>query len=209
MTVGVARIFPFAIAEAGPLSLSGAPVDVGDLAAFSAYIAARRGARPALVGGYGEDRGVYAASSLFGGARHGGDEPRTIHLGVDVWTDAGTPLRAPLDAVVHSLADNRGHGDYGGTVILSHATAAGGFHTLYGHLARRSLEHLRPGQALARGEVFAWLGEAEENGGWPPHLHLQKILDLGGRRGDFPGVARRSERARWLRICPDPGALLA
>ena len=203
-----ARIFPFSIAEAGPLSLAGAPVDVGDLEAFRAFIAARRGHRPALVGGYDEHRGVYAASALFGGPRHGGDEPRVIHLGIDVWTDAGTALRAPLAGVVHSLADNDRHGDYGATVILSHEGPTGAFHTLWGHLARRSLAGLREGQAVARGEVFAWLGEPHENGGWPPHLHLQKILDLGDHRGDFPGVARLSERAAWLRRCPDPADLL-
>ena len=215
---GVAQMFPFPIHEAGPLRLTGAPVDVGDLEAFTAFIAAERGDRPALVGGYNEHRGLYAASAHFGGPDHGGpdhggpdhdgDEPRVIHLGVDVWTDAGTPVRAPVDAVVHSVADNDRHGDYGGTVVLTHDLAGAVFHTLYGHLARRTLDGLTAGRAIARGEVFAWLGEPHENGGWPPHLHLQRIRDLGERRGDFPGVARLSEREAWLRICPDPSDLL-
>jgi murein DD-endopeptidase MepM/ murein hydrolase activator NlpD len=201
-------MFPFPIRDAGPLSFAEAPVDVGDLDAFSAYIAACRGDRPALVGGYGEHRGIYAASALFGGPRHGGDEPRVIHLGVDVWTDAGTPVCAPLDAVVHSFADNHRHGDYGATVILAHETGGDTFYSLYGHLARRTLAGLREGRPVARGEVFASLGEPHENGGWPPHLHLQRIRDLGGHRGDYPGVARRSEREAWLLACPDPTGLL-
>jgi murein DD-endopeptidase MepM/ murein hydrolase activator NlpD len=193
-------VFPFPIADARPVSLAEFGGDVGDLAAFSRFIAARRGSAPALIGGYGEDRRVYAASTLFDGE----GEARTLHLGVDVWTAAGTPLAAPLAAEVHSLAINDAFGDYGGTVILNHD----GFHTLWGHLAHRSLDHLREGQRLAGGEVFAWLGEPAENGGWPPHLHLQRIEDLGGRRGDFPGVAPASERERWLALCPDPTPLL-
>lgn len=194
-------VFPFPIAQARPVSLASVSFDVADLAAFTAFIDARRGSAPALIGGYGEDRGVYAASKLFAGQ----GEPRRIHLGVDVWTDADTPVRAPLPARVHSAAINDRFGDYGGTIILEHED----FFTLYGHLAHRSVAGVRPGQEIAPGEVFAWLGSPSENGGWPPHLHFQRIEDLLGHAGDFPGVARASERERWLTLCPDPGALLA
>lgn len=193
-------IFPFAMADARPLSLAEVDFDVSDLPAFTAFIQARRGTAPALVGGYDEDRGVYAASDLFDGAA----EPRTIHLGVDIWTDAGTALRAPLPGTVHSCAINGHFGDYGGTVILDH----GEFFTLYGHLAHRSVQLLQPGQAIVAGEVFAWLGTPGENGGWPPHLHFQRIEDMQGWTGDFPGVAPRSERDCWLALCPDPMPLL-
>ncbi|MEZ4387745.1 MAG: peptidoglycan DD-metalloendopeptidase family protein [Candidatus Krumholzibacteriia bacterium] len=193
-------IFPFPIAEARPVVLAGVDFDVADLLAFTAYLSARRGQAPALIGGYAEDRGVYAASTLFAGDV----EPRTIHLGLDIWASAGTPLRAPLAAEVHSCAVNDRFGDYGGTVILAHD----GFFTLYGHLAHRSVDGLRPGQPLAAGEVFAWLGHPGENGGWPPHLHFQRIEDMLGFVGDFPGVAAASERDHWLALCPDPRPLL-
>jgi murein DD-endopeptidase MepM/ murein hydrolase activator NlpD len=181
---------------------------VSDHAAFEAFLARKRGDAPALIGGYDEHRGVYAGSALFGGVGPGDDEPRVIHLGIDIWTDAGTPVAAPLAGVVHSFADNDRFGDYGATIILEHAGPAGPFWMLYGHLARRSLVGLTPGRAVARGEVFAWLGEPHENGGWPPHLHLQKITDLLGLSGDFPGVAKVSERERLLALCPDPADLL-
>jgi murein DD-endopeptidase MepM/ murein hydrolase activator NlpD len=205
-----APIFPFPITAARPLHLSQAPVDVGDLAAFTAYLERLRGDAPSLVGGYGEQRGIYAASALFGGpAADAAEEPRTLHLGIDVWAPAGTPLRAPLDGVVHSFADNQRFGDYGGTIVLTHTHPDGhAFHTLHGHLARRSLDDLAVGQRIGRGEVFAWIGAPAENGGWPPHLHLQWIEDMLGQRGDFPGVVRLSERERWLRLCPDPRPLL-
>jgi peptidoglycan LD-endopeptidase LytH len=206
----VARIFPFSLADARPLDLTGATVDVGDLAAFTAFIDRARGSAPALIGGYGERRDIYAASPLFGGARHDGSEPRVIHLGIDIWAPAGTPVAAPLAGVVHSFADNAGFGDYGPTIILEHAPEDQEpvFYTLYGHLARRSLTDLVVGRPVARGEVIAWLGEPHENGGWPPHLHVQRIADLGDHRGDFPGAARVSERDHYLRRCPDPTDLL-
>ncbi|RKZ19578.1 peptidase M23, partial [bacterium] len=64
------------------------------------------------------------------------------------------------------------------------------------------------GQRIERGQIFAQLGSAKENGGWPPHLHFQKIRDMLGKRGDFPGVAKMSERDKWLDLCPDPASLL-
>lgn len=193
-------VFPFSFDDARPVSLADVDFDVSDLARFTSYIDDRRGDALALYGGYGEERGVYAASSLFDGE----GEPRTIHLGVDVWTEAGTAVRAPLDGVVHGVAINDAFGDYGGTVVLRHDA----FFTLWGHLAHRELLTLREGQVVAAGTAFARLGTPDENGGWPPHLHLQQIIDMQGRRSDFPGVASRSARDVWLALCPDPTPLL-
>lgn len=197
-------VFPFPISRALPLQLRGLDLDVRDLEKFSAWLAVRRGESPALIGGYGEDRSVYRGSSLFASGRSGDEEPRTIHLGVDVWTDAGTPVAAPRDGRVHSFANNSSFGDYGGTVILEHDVDGGKMHALYGHLALCSLEGKTVGAVVEAGEVFAWLGAPQENGGWPPHLHFQLIVDPAGYRGDYPGVARASERELWLRRCPDP-----
>src|SRR6056297_222755 len=47
------------------------------------------------IGGYGEDRFIYQRSPLFEGEK----EPRSIHLGIDIWVPAGTPVYAPLEAV--------------------------------------------------------------------------------------------------------------
>src|SRR6266571_4458765 len=76
------------------------------------------------------------------------------------------------------------------------------------HLTRETLEALKPGQAIAKGEIFARVGTSHENGGWPPHLHFQMILDLLDRGAEFPGVARASERAIWTSLSPDPNLLL-
>ena len=110
---------------------------------------------------------------------------------------------------MHWLAENTAELDYGPLVILRHSTTDGDeFFTLYGHLTRETLRELKPEQAIAKGEVFAHVGTQHENGGWPPHLHFQVILDLLDRGAEFPGVARASERPVWTSLSPDPNLLL-
>jgi murein DD-endopeptidase MepM/ murein hydrolase activator NlpD len=160
---------------------------------------------PVRFGGYGEDRSLYT-QALFAPE---GDEPRTVHLGVDVFAPAGAAVYTPLSGRVHSSRINDNPGDYGPTIILEHTPIAGlTFHTLYGHLDRDSMKGLKPGTAFMAGEKIAELGTKRENGGWPPHLHFQIILEIGNAKGDYPGVCKRSERDHWLSICPDPGPLL-
>ena len=158
------------------------------------------------VGGYDEDRAIYDGPVFAAGA---GEEPRTIHLGIDLFAAAGTPVFAPLAGRVHSFQDNANPKDYGPTVILEHSvTTELTFYTLYGHLSRQSLVGLHVGQDIAAVTQIATLGDAEVNGGWPPHLHFQIILDMGTAHRDFPGVFKKSECARWKLICPDPAPLL-
>jgi murein DD-endopeptidase MepM/ murein hydrolase activator NlpD len=158
------------------------------------------------VGGYDEERAIYSGPVFTPAA---GAEARTIHLGIDIFTVAGTPVFAPLEGRIHSFQDNANPKDYGPTIIMAHAvTDALTFYTLYGHLSRDSFEGLEVGQVMARGQEIARLGGAEVNGDWPPHLHFQVILDMQGKVGDYPGVFRKSEREQWKRICPDPAPLL-
>ncbi len=183
-----------------------ATADLRNTADFSVLVdtlLARQNAQIGI-GGYLEERIIYRRSpGLFSAG-----EPRTLHLGVDVWLPAGTPVLAPLPARIHSLADNAGFGNYGPTVILAHELEGLTFYSLYGHLAQQEWAALRAGQALAPGEAFATVGPPPENGAWPPHLHFQLMADMQGRQGDFPGVARASEREIWAELCPDPNLLL-
>ncbi|GGF23508.1 peptidoglycan DD-metalloendopeptidase family protein [Hymenobacter cavernae] len=182
--------------------------DLRDSAAFEQVVQAMLAAQSARVGvgGYLENRVIYRRSpDLFGDPAV---PARSLHLGVDVWLPAGTPVLAPLAATVHSLADNANFGDYGPTVILQHELEGTTFYTLYGHLGRRELPLLREGQTLEKGEAFATVGPYPENGDWPPHLHFQVIADMEGRRGDFPGVALPEERQKWAELCPDPNLIL-
>jgi murein DD-endopeptidase MepM/ murein hydrolase activator NlpD len=113
-----------------------------------------------------------------------------------------------LQAVVHSLADNSGLGDYGPTVILEHELDNVRFFTLYGHLSRESLLALDAGRKLAAGQALGAVGDVHENGGWPPHLHFQIICEKPEKSGDYPGVAAPSQRDRYLELCPDPNLIL-
>ncbi|GAB3226343.1 hypothetical protein GCM10027346_08540 [Hymenobacter seoulensis] len=184
-----------------------ANADLRDTAAFEELVGRLLAAQDAHigVGGYLENRVIYRRSPLFG------DEAlpsRSLHLGVDVWLRAGTPVLAPLEAVVHSVQDNDNFGDYGPTVILQHQLEDTVFYTLYGHLSRRETLLLRPGMSIAKGETFTEVGPAPENGDWPPHLHFQVLSDTLGLAGDFPGVALPAEREKWAALCPDPNLIL-
>ena len=160
------------------------------------------------LGCYGEPRLVYTDRAFFKGA-HGNSDRRTVHLGVDVFMPAGTPVHAPLEGVVEAVEHRDRHLDYGGMVVLRHQTPAGDqFATLYGHLSRDTVAALAVGQRISRGERVASLGTADENGGWAPHLHFQLTLLSEGLGADWPGVADPDECSMWRAVCPNPAALL-
>jgi 4-aminobutyrate aminotransferase-like enzyme/murein DD-endopeptidase MepM/ murein hydrolase activator NlpD len=165
------------------------------------------GVRVAL-GRYDEPRLLYS-SPLFAGAESPLEERRTIHLGLDIFCDAGTVVHAPLRGTVHAFAYNPASLDYGGVIILRHTTDDGTeFFSLYGHLSRASLSGVTVGRVIERGTRFAALGAPDENGGWTPHLHLQLFTDLLGLGTDVPGVVRASHRSTWRSICPDPNLVV-
>lgn len=154
------------------------------------------------IGGYGEIRPFYTTDA-YKVEGNSGPQWRTMHLGMDFWTEADAEVLAIGDGVVHSIQNNDNPCDYGPTVIIRHEVEEGlEFYTLYGHLSLRTLTFLRAGQKVKKGEVVAWIGEDQINGGWPPHLHFQIMLDLLGNEGDFPGVAFVNESKTWLSICP-------
>jgi peptidoglycan LD-endopeptidase LytH len=156
------------------------------------------------VGGYNELRVIYAASPHFDAK----DEPRRLHLGIDIWGPAGTPVYACLGGRVHSFAFNGNKADYGATLVLQHQLEGTSFHTLYGHISKKDIAGLTEAQYMVRGQQIAHFGMPEENGQWPPHLHFQVIIDMQLNHGDYPGVCKFSERAQYLANCPDPDLIL-
>lgn len=156
------------------------------------------------IGGYMEHRTIYAVSPHFDTE----DEPRRLHLGVDIWSDAGTPIYTPFDGHVHSFQDNNTLGDYGPAIILQHNLDGLMLYTLYGHLSRKSLEGLTVGQPVKKSQQIATLGNNQENGQWPPHLHFQLMYDMEGKYGDYPGVCKYSEKEIYQKNIPDPGLVL-
>ena len=209
-----ARVLPDAFSDGGfhELDLSVASTELGaldvldDVERFTAHVFAAirdAGARVGI-GRYDEPRALYTSE-----ASGEGFETRTIHIGIDLFVEAGTSLAAPFAGRVHSFQVNDAPLDYGPTIILKHETDQGEkFWTLYGHLSEDSLAGLDRGKSIDRGEVFAAVGGYPKNGNWPPHLHFQIILDLLDRKGDFPGVAKPSERTLWLALSPNPRGVL-
>ena len=174
------------------------------------------------IGQYDEARYIYT-SPAFATGDAPTDETRTIHLGVDLFADAGTPVRAPLEGKVVAFADNDAYQDYGPVIVLEHALTPNPspkkgegdsaveklkFYALYGHLTRASLKKLKVGQKIKKGQKFAEIGSADVNGRWTPHLHFQVMVDLLDLGTDFPGVALPSQRSVWLNLCPDPNLIL-
>lgn len=157
------------------------------------------------IGGYMELRTIYDNREQFA---TDGQERRNLHLGLDIWGNAGTPVYASLSGKVHSFQDNNHFGDYGPTIILQHDLDGLMLYSLYGHLSRRNLSGLSIGQPVTDGQLIANLGDIHENGNWPPHLHFQLMLDMQGCQGDFPGACKPSEREKYLGIVVDPRVVL-
>ena len=155
------------------------------------------------VGGYLEKRALYRSSTNF---KNQADE-RDIHIALDFWSDALTPIYAPIDGIIHSFQYNDLHLDYGATIILQHELDGLVFYTLYGHLTLASLHDLKKGILIKKGNTFTAMGERHENGGWVPHLHFQIIKDMLGKEGDFPGVASEKEIDFYAANSPNPNTI--
>ncbi|AFK04353.1 Peptidase M23 [Emticicia oligotrophica DSM 17448] len=193
-------------------------VDLTNTAVFSKYVFNKIAESRAKfgVGGYMEHRVIYRRSEHFSDGRIFGQvqsEPRCIHLGIDIWASAETPIFAPFDGVIHSFQNNDNFGDYGPTIILEHKqvfnfTNHKTLYTLYGHLSLDSLDGLYEGKEIKSGEAFAKIGNYPINGDWPPHLHFQVMTDMLGMKGDFAGVCAMSEQEKYQQICLDPNFIL-
>ncbi len=179
--------------------------DERDPAAYAPALREAIGDSAVGIGYYNEARPIYLAD-MFAVDHH---ERRTVHLGADLFAPPATPIYAPLDGCVFSLADNTGEQDYGPTLILKHEPAAGpAFYTLYGHLAPDALDRWNEGQQVEAGDLLAHIGDYPRNGNWPPHLHFQIIADLLDYAGNFPGVCSPRQRAIWTSLSPDPNHIL-
>jgi murein DD-endopeptidase MepM/ murein hydrolase activator NlpD len=181
--------------------------DVENAAGFEDFINRYLGTRNAAVafGGYNEQRNLYKRSEIFNDEDY---EERNIHIGVDFWTKAGTPVLAAFDGKIHSFDYNTGVGNYGPTIILEHQINKQQFYTLYGHLSVESISEIEIGDIYKAGQRLATLGDASVNGDYAPHLHFQIIKDIEDNFGDYPGVCSKKDLSFYLKNCPDPNLLL-
>jgi murein DD-endopeptidase MepM/ murein hydrolase activator NlpD len=178
---------------------------LADTDLFSEHIRQQLGSKYRYgIGGYAEHRTIYSRSRRFDEV----EEPRRLHLGMDVWGPVNTPIFAPLDGTIHSFCFNNHFGDYGATIILHHVIDDIPFYTLYGHLSVKDINGVKEGDFIRSGTEFAHFGQPKENGYWPPHLHFQIIGNMQGKKGDYRGVCKYSEREKYLLNCPDPDLIL-
>jgi murein DD-endopeptidase MepM/ murein hydrolase activator NlpD len=116
-------------------------------------------------GGYLEDR-----SQVWSGHYHKRGE--VIHLGVDFYVPVGVEVYMPIDGdLCWSQQDPDQNGGWGGKLIFR--TQAG--YLVFGHLKEISDSFPR---FVKKGEVIGKIAEADKNGGWSPHLHVQLMKEF-------------------------------
>lgn len=120
-------------------------------------------------------------SGVYGSQRVLNGKPKQPHFGTDIAVGEGTPIKAPLNAIV-SVAD---HDMYytGGTVLLDHG---GGVSTSYLHMSRLDV---KVGDKISQGQVIGAVGKTGRATG--PHLcwrlnWFQERLDAGLAAGPMP-----------------------
>jgi murein DD-endopeptidase MepM/ murein hydrolase activator NlpD len=156
-------------------------------------------------GGYNEIRSLYERSQIFQEKK---TAERNIHIGLDLWLQAGSEVFAPVEGYIHSFKNNKAAGDYGPTIIIEHHSKTQTWYTLYGHLSLESLKGLKIGKYIEKGKSFATLGKSDVNGNYAPHLHFQIIKNIINHSGDYPGVCAKVDLPYYLENCPDPKILL-
>ncbi|OSY89435.1 peptidase M23 [Tenacibaculum holothuriorum] len=198
-SIGLLEYIPISISSDNP-DLN---FDISSSKEWEVYIDSylKRNNKKVAFGGYLEKRDIYSRSDYFEG------NDRNIHLGVDFWCDAGTNVLAVLEGEVHSIGNNQNYGDYGPTLILKHLIEGKEFYSLYGHLSAKSIESLKKGKKVRRGEAIAKLGTSNENGDYAPHLHFQIIIDIENYKGDYPGVCNIHDLDFYKKNCPNPLSL--
>lgn len=182
-------------------------IDISDSKVFEIFIESHLEGNNAKVayGGYNEERNLYNQAHLFNDEQ---SDERNIHIGMDLWIKAGTPVLAALDGTVHGFDFNAGKGNYGPTIILEHTIENLLFYTLYGHLSVDSIEDIEIGAIFKKGEQLGTLGDSSVNGNYSPHLHFQIIKNIEDNFSDYPGVCSKKTLDFYLENCPDPNLLL-
>lgn len=126
------------------------------------------------------------------------DTPYKYHAAEDSHHPPGTPVYAMADGYI-SFSGRAG--GYGWLIIIDHPQA--NLYSLYGHLSP-SRWRLRSGTDVKKGELIAYLGDPDENGGSKknplvPHLHFGI---RAGQTADYPGKGEWRFMAGWIYPCP-------
>ena len=114
------------------------------------------------------------------------NQAATVHLGIDAFAAAGTPVHAPIGGIVRLTAE--------GIVI------GGAFDLRLDGVAANAAD----GAEVTAGDPVGSVAGLGPDG-LPPHVHVQRIDEPGL---DAPRRAVPSLAEAWLALCPDPSPLL-
>lgn len=133
------------------------------------------------------------------------DKPDCYHY-PDLAFHAAEDYKRPAGTPVYAMADGRisfsgRAGGYGWLVLIDHPQA--NLYSLYGHLSP-SRWKLASDTPVKRGDMIAYLGDPDENGGSAeqpvqPHLHFGI---RAGQTRDYPPRGEWRYMAGWIRLCP-------
>ena len=125
-------------------------------------------------------------------------ENRKYHAAEDYHLPAGSPVYAFADG---EISFSGRMGGYGWLIIIDHPQA--NIYSLYGHLSP-SRWYLESGTVVEKGDLIAYLGDSDENGGSkknPLVTHLHFGVRAGQRR-DYTGFGEWRWMAGWIKPCP-------
>jgi murein DD-endopeptidase MepM/ murein hydrolase activator NlpD len=120
------------------------------------------------------------------------------HAAEDYKRPAGTPVYAMADGIIRYSGTA---GGYGWLILIDHPQA--NIYSLYGHLSP-SRWKLEDGTRIKRGDLIAYLGDSDENGG-SKEQPLDTHLHFGIRTGqiaDYPARGEWRYMAGWIKSCP-------
>ena len=123
---------------------------------------------------------------------------RQFHAAEDYKRPAGTPVYAMADGII-SFSGTAG--GYGWLILIDHPQV--NLYSLYGHLSP-SRWKLKAGTDVERGDLIAYLGDSDENGG-SKEQPLDTHLHFGSRAGqtaDYPAKGEWRYMAGWIKLCP-------
>jgi len=126
------------------------------------------------------------------------DSPYKYHAAEDSHHPPGTPVYAMADG---RISFSGRAGGYGWLIIIDHPQA--NLYSLYGHLSPSRWKQ-EAGTDVKRGDLIAYLGDPDENGGseespLDPHLHFGI---RAGQTADYPGKGEWRFMAGWIYPCP-------
>lgn len=91
---------------------------------------------------------------------------KSVHMGIDIASNIGSPILAPADGIVIFTGTKEGFGNF---VMVAHGY---GIVSHYGHTAQVLVQ---PGQAVRRGDQIATVGMTGRTTG--PHVHYEVWLN--------------------------------